>query len=587
MSSPSSQTTSVIVNGVPIVWKEHGQGFTFFGIDSIIFWKNPSLASILMPLRNEVGDELFSLLIAHEASKGTFEDYHSMVNTLGEGFEEGFLNWGKAVGGAGWGAFSIISLDWEKKEAVLQITDPWEAKVFRAEHPQDIAPFLSGKISGIFSHAFKTNCRSEVVQTCVGQDEVTRVTLRVRPSTETLEQALLAIQERRKLSPQTEVRAVNSALRRNQQRLLDILDTVGEFIWETDANLNISYATNQTSSVLEIPLDELLGKSLFSLIHSADVSYLQELLTTLKLGKQPYREVNLRLAARHGKNIWVCFKIKALYDFSGNHSGYLGSGKDISAQVQLEEELEEQRHKSAQSARMASLGEMAGGIAHELNNPLSVIIASSWELKNSIDPKNDEHAKWAQTLTLIDETAQRMAKIIKGMRSFSRDAESDPFVVSSLESILDETLLFCRERFANHQIALMEPETYPNLTIECRPTEISQILLNLLNNSFDAVFSLGEKWVELRVDELPEEIRIQVTDSGNGISKGIREKLMQPFFTTKEPGKGTGLGLSISNRIALKHHGKIYLDERCKNTCFVLVLPKRQPPSRESTTSGQ
>jgi signal transduction histidine kinase len=120
-------------------------------------------------------------------------------------------------------------------------------------------------------------------------------------------------------------------------------------------------------------------------------------------------------------------------------------------------------------------------------------------------------------------------------------------------------------------------ETYPRLTIECRPTEISQILLNLLNNAFDAVFSLSEKWVELQVEELPDEIRIQVTDSGSGISKGIREKLMQPFFTTKEPGKGTGLGLSISNRIALKHHGKIYLDESCKNTRFVLVLPKRQP----------
>jgi PAS domain S-box-containing protein len=577
MSEDNPQATSVIVNGVPIVWKEQGQGFTFFGIDSIIFWKNPSLATILVPLRIEVGDELYSLLIAHEASKGTYEDYHSMVNTLGKGFEEGFLNWGKAVGGAGWGSFSIVSLNWENKEAVLQITDPWEAKVFRAEHPQDIAPFLSGKISGIFTHAFRTNCRSEVIQTCVDQEGVTRVTLRVRPSTETLEQALLAIQERRKLSPQTEVRAVNSALRRNQQRLLDILDTIGEFIWETDVNLNITYATNRTSSVLEIPLEKLLGKSLFSLIHPADIEYLQESLSSLKLGKQPYLEVNVRLTARPGKNLWVCFKIKALYDFSGNHSGYLGSGSDISAQIQLEEELEEQRQKSAQSARMASLGEMAGGIGHELNNPLSVIIASAWELKNSIDPNNNEHTKWAQSLILIEETAQRMAKIIKGMRSFSRDAESDPFVVSSLESILDETLLFCRERFANQQIALRIPETYPALTIECRPTEISQILLNLLNNSFDAVFSLSEKWVELQVEELPDEVKIQVTDSGNGIPTGIREKLMRPFFTTKEPGKGTGLGLSISSTIALKHHGKIFLDERCKNTRFVLILPKRQP----------
>jgi PAS domain S-box-containing protein len=576
MSSLPTEVISVVVNGVPIVWNDRGQGFTFFGIDSIIFWKSPSLVSILKPLRNEVGDELYSLLIAYEASKGTHEDYHSMVNTLGEGFEEGFLNWGKAVSGAGWGTFSIISIDWERKEAVLQIADPWESKVFTAEHSQDMVPFLSGKISGIFTHAFKTNCRSEVVQSWVDPDGVMRVHLRVRPSTETLEQALLAIQERRKLSPQTEVRAVNSALRRNQQRLLDILDTTGEFIWETDVDLRISYATNRTSSVLDISPDELIGKSLFSLIHPADVGFLQESLAALKLGNQPYLEVNTRLQAREGTTLWVCFKIKALYDFSGNHSGYLGSGQDITEQVQLGTELEEQRQKSVQAAKMASLGEMAGGIAHELNNPLSVIIANSWRLKNLIAKKIDEPEKWEQTLTLIEETAQRMAKIIKGMRSFSRDAENDPFIPSSLDSIIDETLLYCREKFATHGIDLRVPEAYSGLTIECRPTQISQILLNFLNNSYDAILSLNEKWLELRVEELPEEVKIQITDSGNGISKGVREKLMQPFFTTKEPGKGTGLGLSISNGIALRHHGKIYLDENCKNTRFVLVLPKKQ-----------
>jgi PAS domain S-box-containing protein len=582
MSLSSRDSASVVVNGVPIVWKEQGQGFTFFGIDSIIFWTNPSLVSILKPLRQELGDELYSLLIAFEASKGTYEDYHSMVTTLGQSFEEGFVNWGKAVSGAGWGSFSIISLDWEQKEAILEIADPWELKIFQAEHSQDSAPFLSGKISGIFTHAFKTNCRSEITRLYVDPKGVSRINLKVRPSTETLEQALLAIQERRKLSPQTEARAVNSALRRNQQRLLDILDTVGEFIWETDINLSFNYATSRTSGVLGLSQDELLGKSLFEFIHPDDIGHFKKSLSLLRTGKQAFLEIKVRVRARHEKFLWVCFKIKTLHDFSGNHSGYLGSGQDITPQIELEAQLRDQRQKSVQAAKMASLGEMAGGIAHELNNPLSVLIANAWQLRKSFEKNTVDLEKAKDPLTAIEETAQRMAKIIRGMRSFSRDAENDPFVLSSLEPIVEDTLLYCREKFKNHGVRLTVLGACPHLKIECRPTQISQILLNFLNNSFDAVLPLSEKWIELLIEEQSETVKIQITDSGDGVPESIREKLMQPFFTTKEPGKGTGLGLSISQGIALKHGGTIYLDESCENTRFVLILPKQQAEPSEN-----
>jgi signal transduction histidine kinase len=113
--------------------------------------------------------------------------------------------------------------------------------------------------------------------------------------------------------------------------------------------------------------------------------------------------------------------------------------------------------------------------------------------------------------------------------------------------------------------------------LECRPTQITQVLLNLLNNARDAAEESEERWVQLDVTELADWIRISVTDSGKGIPVEIREKIMSPFFTTKAVGKGTGLGLSITKSIVDSHRGTLILDEESVQTRFVIELPKRQP----------
>jgi signal transduction histidine kinase len=101
-------------------------------------------------------------------------------------------------------------------------------------------------------------------------------------------------------------------------------------------------------------------------------------------------------------------------------------------------------------------------------------------------------------------------------------------------------------------------------------------LLNLIGNSFDAVQELPEKWIKVNICDLGKEVEISVTDSGLGIPEAIREKITQPFFTTKEIGKGTGLGLSISRGIVESHNGRLFVDATCANTRIVVVLPKLQ-----------
>lgn len=239
------------------------------------------------------------------------------------------------------------------------------------------------------------------------------------------------------------------------------------------------------------------------------------------------------------------------------------------------------------SARLASLGEMSGGVAHEINNPLAIILAKTSQLKLLVSREPIARDAVLKGLEKIESTGWRISKIVRGMRTFSRDAEGDPFSVVSLKSVIEEALEVCGERFRNNGIDLrLGPQ--PEGEIECRPTQISQVLLNLLNNAFDAVQERAAahpsepRWVEYSAQDNGEYWRILITDSGPGIPPDIAAKIMQPFFTTKGPGKGTGLGLSICRGIVEKHQGRFALDRECSHTRFVIEIPKRQTQIRNT-----
>ena len=233
------------------------------------------------------------------------------------------------------------------------------------------------------------------------------------------------------------------------------------------------------------------------------------------------------------------------------------------------------------SSKMSSLGEMATGIAHEINTPLAVIALKADLLKaasNSADFTSNARTIVTDACVMIHKTTDRIAKIIIGLRAFARDGASDPFQKADLRSIVKDTLDLCSEKFRGSGVVLQVQMPEGELILSCRATQISQVLLNLLSNSFDAIQGnaekLTEKWIKIEALDLGSEIELSVTDSGHGISAAIRSKLAQPFFTTKEAGKGTGLGLSISRGIVMDHGGRLILDEQSPHTRFVIVLPK-------------
>lgn len=241
--------------------------------------------------------------------------------------------------------------------------------------------------------------------------------------------------------------------------------------------------------------------------------------------------------------------------------------------------LEIERSKSIQNAKLAALGEMAGGIAHEINNPLAIILCRAEVLLKYIESNQFTSEQGIKKLNQIIETCERIAKIITGLRVFSRNADKDPVQSIEINALFDNILSFCSEKFRLRKIKLERGSLSKLLVIECRTVQIEQVILNLLNNAYDAVESLPERWVCIDLKVLNKHLQITVTDSGNGISPTIVDKLMQPFFSTKTVGNGTGLGLSISKGIIEAHHGQLRYDSSCANTRFIIDLPLKQKPT--------
>lgn len=231
------------------------------------------------------------------------------------------------------------------------------------------------------------------------------------------------------------------------------------------------------------------------------------------------------------------------------------------------------------SSKMSSLGEMAGGIAHEINTPLAVIGLRAGLLEQTAQSKDFEQngrKTVAESTAIILKTTARIAKTIAGLRAFARDGTSDPFQESDVRVVIQDSIDLCGEKFRDKGINLQVIMPEEELLFSCRATQISQVILNLLSNSYDATAELDERWIKVEARDLGQNIEISVTDSGKGIPASIRSKITQPFFTTKDVDKGTGLGLSISRGIILDHQGRFYLDEEHTNTRFVIVLPKLQ-----------
>ncbi|MCY4644070.1 MAG: ATP-binding protein [Bacteriovoracales bacterium] len=252
--------------------------------------------------------------------------------------------------------------------------------------------------------------------------------------------------------------------------------------------------------------------------------------------------------------------------------GYVYSIVDMTRLKEKEEIIEGQRAQLIQSTQLASLGEMAGGIAHEINNPVTIMDGQIRRLKDYLLDDAIDRKERLELLRKIGENLKRVTNIVSGIRKISRKGDGDKLVLLKVKEILESLKNLCNEKFKNRQIPIKFPEIDEKLTVMARETQLLQVLVNLVTNSSDAIENLDEKWIEIKVEKNNDKVLFRIIDSGLGIDLDVVKKIFNPFFTTKDIGKGTGIGLSISKKMMEGQKGDLRYELYKGHTSFVLFL---------------
>lgn len=261
-----------------------------------------------------------------------------------------------------------------------------------------------------------------------------------------------------------------------------------------------------------------------------------------------------------------------LRDENNNVMGAMLVFEEITERIRLEKELNNQRQKKAHAAKMATLGEVAGNLAHEINTPLGTVELSLGGMRDALKSENQKAVE--AYIDCISQATRRMSSIVKAFRRYSRlDSDTEEKEVIDLREVGHDVLEICGPDLNGRGVKLEKNFPRKRLLVECRPGSLSQAMINLISNARDATKGEHESWVSLSLKEEGHDVVIQVVDSGKGIDWNIRDQIFEPFFTTKGRGEGSGIGLGIVRDVARAHGGDVHLKNINGNTCFEIRFP--------------
>jgi signal transduction histidine kinase len=347
--------------------------------------------------------------------------------------------------------------------------------------------------------------------------------------------------------------------------VVDFFESQSEKVWEQDKDISQklnSLDLGRTFSVQDISLPEPKEEQIQAVLAELGKTYPNRNLDCGACGFNTCREKAIAvvrgLAEKEMCMHYLLTQSRRLYSRLDKSHRELKRSHD---------ELEQAQKQLIQSEKLASIGQLAAGVAHELNNPLGTITLFSSMLKKDL-PKNE---RWEKDIRLIIQEAERAAKIVKDLLSFSRETKLKPGLVN-INSIIEEavSLLITRSLFRNIQVKQDLETSIP--TTFADPDLLKQVFFNIILNGAQAMEGSGILTVSSQSKNGGSTIEIKVQDTGMGISEDDHSRIFDPFFTTKE--KGTGLGLALVYGIISKHKGTIDVEsELGKGTTFFLTMP--------------
>ncbi len=374
--------------------------------------------------------------------------------------------------------------------------------------------------------------------------------------------------------------------------LQNIIDSIPSVLISVDKNLKITFCNAAAASISSMPADDLRMKYVYDLVPYMD-DYKSSIERTIK------ENIYLKIEKIHvdiDEDSRI-FDIKVFPLAKGASNGAVIIIDDISAQVRMEEAV-------IQSEKMMSLGGLAAGMAHEINNPLSGILMASQNIIRRLSPdmpKNREtsdklgidlvtmreYLEQRQIIGMLDdirEMGERASKIVTNMLSFSRKSGSQ-MLQTDIRKILDNTIELAendydlKKKYDFRHIRIVRDFAENISPVECVSIEIQQVILNLLKNAAQALQKNkplnDDPEIKISLYNQDKFVIIEISDNGHGMSDSVCKRIFEPFFTTKEVGTGTGLGLSVSYFIIKnKHNGDMFADStEGKGTTFTIKLP--------------
>ena len=396
-------------------------------------------------------------------------------------------------------------------------------------------------------------------------------------------------------------------LRVSEERFRNLVENARDVIFSLDTAGCFTYLSPQFKEVTGYEVEDFIGRQAEELADSDRIELMQNWIRNgLPEDDTQPTEDPVRYKTINGEWRWMISNSSIIKDEDGKPLEIIGIAHDITEIKTLLENLEktnrelrETQSQLVQSEKMASLGQLVAGIAHEINTPIGAVNSMHNSLMRAMDKLrnllNDElkeelreNRELIKYLTVIEDAnkviksgTERVTTIVKRLRSFARLDEADLKTVDIHEG-LEDTLTLIHHEIKHHIKVIREYGKLP--PIACYPGRLNQVFLNLLNNARQAIKESGE--ITLRTSHQDKHIHISIGDNGAGIPKKNLERIFDPGFTTKGVGVGTGLGLSICFQIIQDHRGRIWAESEIgKGTTFHIQLPVNLDKLLESGNS--